>query len=125
MAALSTLTRQRLASAMQAAAPRRTGHVSKIVGLNLEVEGIEAAIGDAVQVHGREGALDAEVVAVRDGGCVCMPFGELSGISIGAEAEALGKPLGIRVGPQLLGRVLDGLGRPIDGGPPLLGLDEV
>lgn len=114
-----------VAAATAAAAPRRTGRVTRIVGLNLEAAGVEAAIGDAVRVERAGGEpLLAEVVALRDGVVVCTPFGDLRGVRGGAGVEAAGRPPTIRVGRPLLGRVLDGLGRPIDGGPSLAGLEE-
>jgi flagellum-specific ATP synthase len=105
--------------ALAAAAPRVTGRVRRVVGLNLEVEGLDVAIGDAVHVDAGGRRLPAEVVALRDGGLVCMPFGTLDGVRAGATVEATGGPLTIGLGEELLGRVLDGLGRPVDGGPDL------
>ncbi|HET9444507.1 MAG TPA: FliI/YscN family ATPase, partial [Acidimicrobiales bacterium] len=67
----------------------------------------------------------AEVVSLAEGAAVCMPYGELRGVRAGDAAETTGRPLPIRVGRPLLGRVLDGLGRPIDGGPPLRDLEAV
>jgi flagellum-specific ATP synthase len=63
------------------------------------------------------------VVALTTGGLVCMPFGTLHGVRAGATVEPLGGPLTVGLGEQLLGRVLDGLGRPVDGGPALHGLE--
>ena len=111
--------------AVAAAAPRRSGLVSRVVGLNLEIEGLEAAIGDAIEVHTSGDRLEAEVVAVRDGGLICLPFGDLRGVRAGARAESVDRPATIPVGPQLLGRVLDGMGRPLDGGPSLAQLPHV
>jgi flagellum-specific ATP synthase len=65
------------------------------------------------------GGLLAEVVAVSRERLTCMPLGELSGVHAGARVRATGMPLQVPVGEALLGRVLDGLGRPVDGGPPL------
>lgn len=119
----------RLQGGLVAALPRTLGRVSRIVGLNLEITGLQAAIGDGVLVYRTAGfggePLTAEVVAIKDDGLVCMPFGDLSGVAAGATAEATGKPLGIKVGAALLGRVLDGLGNPIDGKGDLLDCDEV
>jgi flagellum-specific ATP synthase len=109
-----------LGAARQALAPRRTGRVSRLVGLRLEVEGIEAAVGDAVRVWRDGGVLDAEVVAVQGNSLACMPFGDLKGVHFGAPVEATLKPMGVEVGDGLLGRILDGLGRPIDDGPALV-----
>jgi flagellum-specific ATP synthase len=66
-----------------------------------------------------DGGLLAEVVAVSRERLTCMPLGELSGVHAGARVRATGMPLQVPVGEALLGRVLDGLGRPVDGGPPL------
>jgi flagellum-specific ATP synthase len=108
-----------VAAALRAAAPLVTGRVRRVVGLNLEVEGLDAAIGEAVLVDVDGTALSAEVVALRDGGLVCMPFGTMQGVRTGAPVQATGGPLTVGLGDALLGRVLDGLGRPVDGGPPL------
>ena len=115
-----------IATAVAAAAPRRTGRVAQVVGVNVEVTGIEPAIGEAVRIerHGHDDVL-AEVVALRDRTAVCMPFGDLHGVRTGAPVEPTGAAATIRVGQELLGRVLDGLGRPIDGGASLAGLPEV
>ncbi len=105
--------------------PRRTGRVTRLVGLRVEVEGIEAAVGDAVRIFRGDGCLDAEVVAVQGATLACLPLGDLAGVRYGDAVEALGHPLPVAVSTELLGRVLDGLGRPIDGGPALNHWDEV
>jgi len=101
------------------ARPRRIGEVTSVVGLQLEVAGIEPAIGDAVTVTTDTGTLDAEVVALRPTGAVCMPLGELRGVRAGSPVAARGVAPTVPVGPGVLGRVLDGLGRPLDGLGPL------
>jgi flagellum-specific ATP synthase len=110
---------------MHVVEPELSGSVARVVGLQLDVEGLTAAIGDGVRIETGNGPLLAEVVALRDGGLICMPFGELRGVRAGARVTALGEPMMLTVGPQLLGRVLDGMGNPIDGGPPLLDGDRV
>lgn len=111
---------------LQAAKPARIGQVDRIVGLNVEVIGLDAAIGDGVLIKRNTGdELTAEVVAIKDGGLICMPYGELKGIGAGSPVRSTGRPLGIPIGPELLGRVVDGLGNPIDNGPAFTGLDEV
>ncbi len=102
--------------------PRRTGRVRRVLGLNFEAEGIRAAIGDAVRIDTAGGAVTGEVVALSPDGLVCMPFGDLRGVKAGDPVEPAGRPPAIPVGRALLGRVLDGLGRPIDRGP---GLDHL
>ena len=111
-------------AALRAAAPLVTGRVRRVVGLNLEVEGLDAAIGEAVLVDVDGTCLPAEVVALRDGGLVCMPFGTMQGVRTGAPVQATGGPLTVGLGDALLGRVLDGLGRPVDGGPSLAHLPQ-
>ncbi|HUO48083.1 MAG TPA: EscN/YscN/HrcN family type III secretion system ATPase, partial [Acidimicrobiales bacterium] len=65
------------ASLRVALSPRRTGRVTRIVGLRVEVEGIEAAVGDAVRISWSGGTLDAEVVALQNSSLACMPLGDL------------------------------------------------
>ena len=105
-------------AALDAARPERVGTVSSVLGLGLETAGIEAAIGDLVTVGGGEG-IDAEVVAVSAAGMRCMPLGSIAGISAGDPVRAKGAALLVPTGRGLLGRVIDGLGRPIDGRGPL------
>ncbi|MBK4348683.1 FliI/YscN family ATPase [Lacisediminihabitans changchengi] len=103
--------------ALRVAAPERVGVVSSIVGLGLEVGGLDCAIGDLVTIGGEDGtvALDAEVIAVTTTGIRCMPLGRMSGISAGAPVRTKGLPILVPTGEALFGRVIDGLGRPIDG----------
>ncbi len=107
-----------LARARRAAGPQLTGSVVGAMGLTLTVEGVVAAVGDLVEVGS---GLLAEVVAVSRDRLTCMPLGELGGIHAGAPVRNTGMPLQVPVGEALLGRVLDGLGRPVDGGPALGG----
>lgn len=104
---------------MAAARPERIGSVSSIVGLGAEVAGLDCAIGDLVTI-GEYPGVDAEVVATTRAGIRCMPLGRMTGISAGSPARSKGKPLLVPTGAGLFGRVLDGLGRPIDGKGPLL-----
>jgi flagellum-specific ATP synthase len=115
----------RFDAALAAARPRRTGSVVEVVGLNVVVAGLDVAIGDAVSIDcGREPVI-AEVVAIRGESTVCMPYGDLRGVRAGAPAVATEHGFTVPVGEALLGRVLDGLGRPIDGGPSLTALARV
>src|SRR5690348_5405017 len=108
-----------LPRARAAALPQVTGSVVGAMGLTLTVDGIVAAIGDLVEVDPGGRRLLAEVVAVARDRLTCMPLGDLSGVHAGSPVRATGMPLQVPVGDALLGRVLDGLGRPVDGGPPL------
>ncbi|HTV10772.1 MAG TPA: FliI/YscN family ATPase [Acidimicrobiales bacterium] len=114
--------KERLEGARRAARPRCTGRVRSVVGMSVTVEGIEAAIGDVLVLERRGDELIAEVVAIDEDALVCMPLGELAGIRAGATVELATGGLSVPVGEELRGRVLDALGRPIDGGPSLRGL---
>ncbi|WP_434995925.1 FliI/YscN family ATPase [Arthrobacter sp. Ld5] len=104
------------------AMPQRYGRVASVVGLGVDVVGLDCAIGDVVTIGDPDsgsGTVDAEVVAASLTGLRCMPYAHLSGIQAGAPVRAHGGPLLVPVGPGLLGRVLDGVGRPLDGRGPL------
>ncbi len=105
----------------EGAAFRPVGKVSRITGLQLEIEGVSAAIGDLVMVQRDDGFMEAEVVAVREGRLICTPFGHLRGLRFGSSAMPAGRPPTIRVGEALLSRVVDARGYPIDGGKPISG----
>jgi len=115
----------RVAAALQAAGPRRHGRLVEVRGLHLLVRGIDPAVGDLVEVQADRGVVPAEVVATSSAGAVCLPLRSTHGLRVGAAVRDTGAPLHIGVGPQLIGRVLDGLGQPIDGGPALTGLPQV
>ncbi len=116
---------KRLDGAKQAAAPYATGRVRSVVGMSVMVEGVQAAIGDAVTLARPSGELVAEVVAIDEDGLLCLALGDLNGIRAGATVELAPGRLTVPVGDALRGRVLDALGRPIDGGPSLRGLPRV
>lgn len=98
------------------------GRVREVTGLVVRATVPEAAVGDLVRVERERGAeLPAEVVGFEGEDAVLMPLGGVEGIGPGAQVEATGEPLSIQCGEPLLGRVLDGLGRPLDDGPPLEG----
>jgi len=105
--------RQRVASAKIL---KLTGRVTKVVGLTIEVKGINASIGEVCRIHVPGGQLVlAEVVGFKENCFLLMPIGELGGINPGCKVVPEGRPLSIRVGNHLMGRVLDGLGNPLDG----------
>ena len=115
---MSTLTPDLLPRARTAAAPLRLGRVSEVLGLQLVVTGLRAAVGDLLEIEAAQPVL-AEVAASGPDGLVCLPLGATTGLTTGALVRHTGGPLSIRVGEELRGRVLDGLGRPMDGGPSL------
>lgn len=100
---------------------RRLGRVSQVVGLTIESTGPDAAIGQtcAIRTGQRGGAVLSEVVGFRDNHIILMPLGDMSGVGPGCVVEAREKPITVRVSDKLLGRVLDGLGQPMDGKPAL------
>lgn len=97
---------------------RRRGRVTNLIGLVVEATGLEAEVGEVchLQAGRHRPAVPAEVVGFRDGRTMLMPLGEMHGIGPGTAVTATGAPFGVAVGDALLGRVIDGLGRPIDGG---------
>lgn len=97
------------------------GRVSKLVGLVIEVEGLAAPVGAVCRIdtgRNREPVV-CEVVGFRGVTALLMPYGSMTGLMPGQKVSQVSRDLSVPVGPQLLGRVLDGFGRPIDGGPPL------
>ncbi len=97
------------------------GKVTQIIGLTIESEGPSVQMDELCHIY-RRGSLvpcRAEVVGFKGNKVVMMPIDDMRGIAPGCEVRATGKPLMIKVGPKLLGRVLDGLGNPIDGKGPL------
>lgn len=99
------------------------GQVTGVVGLVIQSRGPRAMVGELCWLSpgtGEEGAgLWAEVVGFREKQVLLMPLGSLDGLSPGWEVRATGAAQPVPVGPELLGRVLDGLGRPLDGKGPV------
>lgn len=104
---------------------RPVGRVVGVTGLLLRVRVPGVKMGDLVLVRGRGGELPAEVVSFGDGEALALPLGDVAGVGADDPVEALGGGLEVGVGPALLGRVLDGLGRPLDGMPLPSGLRTV
>lgn len=93
-----------------------TGKVKKVVGLTIEVEGLQAFVGELCKISaGSNKQVLAEVVGFKDNCILLMPLGELTGVAPGSEVEATNNVLTVKVGPELLGKVLDGLGRDLGG----------
>jgi type III secretion protein N (ATPase) len=84
-----------------------------------------ARIGDVLTIRRRGAPLLAEVVGLALGEALAVPLGELGGVGVDDEVEASGVGLEVSVGDALLGRILDGLGRPLDGSPLPAGLRSV
>ena len=96
---------------------RQNGKVRQVIGVVIESLGPNMAVGETCHILYKRTAepVLAEVVGFRDNKVLIMPLGDLMGIGAGSEVVSLGKPLEIGVTDMLLGRVLDGLGHPIDG----------
>jgi FliI/YscN family ATPase len=99
---------------------RWTGQVTEVVGLLIESRGPHAAIGDFCEVQTSAGRrIRTQVIGFRDGRVLSMPLEEIDGLQLGDTVVARSEDARVEVGPGLLGRVIDGFGKPIDGGPAL------
>ncbi len=94
-----------------------TGNVNQVIGLTIESQGPAVELNEVCQIYSVRGNryIHAEVVGFRDENVLLMPFGDLQGIGPGSLVVATRKPFVIPVGEELLGRVIDGLGSPMDG----------
>jgi flagellum-specific ATP synthase len=114
---LAQMFQDRLDAAVTAAGPRPDGRVGEVIGLGIGVRGLNAAVGELVTVHSAAGALPAQVIAVQRSGVTCMPLGTTAGVAAGDPVVASGDQLRVPAGWGMLGRIVDPLGRPIDGHP--------
>lgn len=99
---------------------RSTGTVTEVVGLLVESQGPAAGLGDFCEIvlaGGRR--VRTQVIGFRDGRLLSMPLEETAGLQLGDPIIARSAAARVPVGNSLLGRVLDGFGRPMDGGPPI------
>lgn len=112
-----------LGPALRAGArPEWRGSVERVAGVLVEARGVPAAVGELCRIdRGPLGHVDAEVIGFREDTTLLMPHGDLDGIAPRQVVSALGRPFRVRTGPGLLGRVIDGFGAPMDGGPELTG----
>ena len=114
---------------------RHYGRVKNIVGLFVESEGPATFIGELCHIYPDTGTkrhnhtngepILAEVVGFRGKNVLMMPFGELAGVSVGSKVRATGNFVSVKVGHDLIGRVLDGLGNPMDGKGPVVWEEEL
>lgn len=109
---------QRREIIQQTIAPRLVGNTSRIAGLAAAVAGFPAPLGARCRIH-LDGArpLDAEVVGFSDNETLVLPFGDLRGVRRGSPVELTCSVPAARVGPQLLGRVVNARGQFVDGRP--------
>jgi flagellum-specific ATP synthase len=98
---------------------RRSGRVTQFFGLVAESAGPDVFLGEVCEIYTRSQRqpIAAEVVGLREGKVLLMPFGDLRGIAAGSEVIGTGRPLAVPIGEGLLGRIVDAFGRPLDGKP--------
>ena len=108
------------------ARPVWRGRVDVVSGVIVEAVGIPAAMGDMCRIlrGAALGPVDAEVVGFRGSTTLLMPHGTVDGIAPRQEVVALGRTFQVPVGDALLGRMVDGFGKPLDGGPELPPMQE-
>jgi flagellum-specific ATP synthase len=99
-----------------------SGSVQVISGLTVEADGPAVQIGEMCRIYTLAGDrfMPAEVVGFRDGRVLLMPYGDLNGVGPGSRVVSTNRTLTVPVGESLKGRILDGLGNPLDGGPPVV-----
>ncbi len=91
------------------------GRVDKVVGLTIESVGPNAPLGELCEINSGHGKVLAEIVGFKENKVVLMPLSDTEGLSIGAPIKATGERLAVPVGEGVLGRIIDGLGKPLDG----------
>ena len=99
--------------------PLRSGTLVRLVGMTLEARGVMAPLGACCEVVGRHGhRVEAEVVGFNDKILFLMPFTEPAGVGPGDMVRVISNSSLVSLGPELLGRVIDGRSQPLDGKPP-------
>lgn len=102
---------------------RTSGRAVQVLGLTIQAIGLDCQIGEVCEISTNNQPLLAEVVGFQEDRVLLMPLGGMEGIQPGSEVSPLAKSFRAPVGKNLLGRVVDGLGQPIDGGPALEDVD--
>ncbi|MGB7995730.1 MAG: flagellar protein export ATPase FliI [Photobacterium halotolerans] len=95
--------------------PVASGRLVRVVGLTLEAIGCRAPVGSVCRVEAVQGSIEAEVVGFSGDTLYLMPSEQLTGVMPGAKVTPVMSDGGLPVGPELLGRVIDGMGNPLDG----------
>lgn len=99
------------------------GVVKRVIGLTIEVQGIKAFVGELCTIFNQYGKpVHSEVVGFRDDFVILMPLGDLNGIASGCRVVPSNKPLEVKCSDDMLGKILDGLGKPINGEKELSGV---
>ena len=99
-----------------------TGQVTQVIGLTIESLGPSVQIGEVCLLnnYNRTRTIKAEVVGFKNDRVLLMPLGDVQGIGPGSLVESTHSSLKVSVGEGLVGRILDGLGNPMDGKGPIL-----
>jgi len=102
---------------------RKFGHVHQVVGLTIEAIGPDVSVGSTCYIKsgGKNASIPAEVVGFNDNKILLMPLGDMSGVRPGAIVEASDSPITVKISEDILGRVFNGIGQPMDGKPELVG----
>jgi flagellum-specific ATP synthase len=117
---VSPLLRHLVEAAEVAPRFQATGEVVRVIGTTVEAAGLILQLGSICWIDLEpEGMVSAEVVGFKDGLITLVPFGDLSGVRPGSAVRLREQQFRVPIGPALLGRVLDGFGRPLDGMGPL------
>ena len=96
-----------------------TGSVTKIVGLTVSVAGFPAPLGSICRIERENAApVEAAVIGFRSDETLLLPFGKLTGVRRGNRTKLVQSVPNVRVGPRMLGRVIDGRGRFLAPSPP-------
>lgn len=100
---------------------RRMGKIEKIVSTTIEASGPEASIGDVCRIYKKsgDGFVYAEVVGFGEEKVLLMPYAETEGIGPGSIVDNTGAKLSVNCSPHLVGRIIDAIGSPLDGGDPI------
>jgi len=107
---------------LQSESPWRvTGSVARVTTHEIEVRGLRLKIGDSLAIRSEDTPKQAEVIALTPEGARVLPYGDVSGIGKGDTVTADRVGLAMPMSESLIGRVIDGMGRPLDDGPPLVG----
>lgn len=98
---------------------QRIGSVSQLYGLVVESIGPDAFLGEECEIFNTNYGIKikAEVIGLKDGKVILMPYGDMRGVSLGSEVIATGRTVSVPVDDSLLGRVVDGFGEPLDNKP--------
>lgn len=104
--------------------PQSEGRITRAVGLTLEAVGLKVSVGSQCQILNDDGRkIEAEVVGFSGEKVYLMPVKRVEGLSPGVPVVPMARQAGMRIGPELLGRVVNGIGQPIDGKGALKGKD--